>query len=351
MLFLSAIIKAVDEYQDLLRVSVASAGNDHRLGANEAPPAIVSMFLGDELTDVLESIEKDSLYNKKSKVHMDIGVHVLPKFIKDTTDRNRTSPFAFTGNKFEFRMLGSAFSISDSNVILNTIVAEELSGFADVLESAADITLELSKLVKKTISEHKRIIFNGNNYSEEWVKEAEARGLLNLKCTPEALPSLVKQKNVDLFTKHKVFTKNELHSRYEIFLDNYSKLLNIEASTMLEMAKKNILPAVLKYTGKVCETANAKKVFAIELDCSVEEELTTKLSSLAKCLFSRIQALDNLMLETKTCNGCLELANFYCNSVFVAMQELRAVADELETITDKEYWPMPSYGDILFSVC
>lgn len=251
LLFLTAVIKAVDDYQDLLRVSVASAGNDHRLGANEAPPAIVSIFLGDELTEILKSIENDTSYIDKEKSPMEIGVRVLPKFFKDTTDRNRTSPFAFTGNKFEFRMLGSAFSIAGPNIVLNTIVAEELRQFADILENSSNFDEDLNTLIKNTIKAHNKIIFNGNNYSNDWVKEAEKRGLLNLKTTPDALPSFVNSKNVELFTKHHVLSETELYSRYEILLENYSKTIHIEALTMIDLVKKEIIPAVLGYQGEI----------------------------------------------------------------------------------------------------
>ena len=259
LLFLTAVIKAVDDYQDLLRVSVASAGNDHRLGANEAPPAIVSMFLGDELTEILKSIENGTTYIAKEKSPMEIGVRVLPKFFRDTTDRNRTSPFAFTGNKFEFRMLGSTFSIAGPNIILNTIVAEELRQFADTLEKSSNFDEDLNTLIKNTIKDHNRIVFNGNNYSDDWIKEAESRGLLNLKTTPDALPYFVSSKNVDLFTKHHVFSESELYSRYEILLENYSKTLHIEALTMIDMTKKDIIPAVLEYQGEIARIANGKK--------------------------------------------------------------------------------------------
>ena len=350
LLFLCAVIKAVDEYQDLLRISVASAGNDHRLGANEAPPAIVSMFVGEELADVLEAIENGHTYNGKEKVEMKIGVHTLPRFPKDTTDRNRTSPFAFTGNKFEFRMLGSAFSISEANTFLNTIVAEELSQFADELEGAASFTDALSALVKKTIREHKRIIFNGNNYSEDWVKEAEKRGLLNLKSTVEALPYLVADKNVKLFEKHRVFSSTELHSRYEIKTENYSKIISIEALAMLDIAKKDILPAVVSYVKELTETANAKKALSASLNCDAEQALIARLSSLCGSLYKKIEALDDALLKVKEARDAVAEARFYKDTVFASMQELRAVADELEMNTAEKYWPFPTYGDLLFSV-
>ena len=351
LLFLTAVIKAVDDYQDLLRVSVASAGNDHRLGANEAPPAIISMFLGDELSAILESIETGTSYCQKTKEEMKVGVHVLPRFPKDTTDRNRTSPFAFTGNKFEFRMPGSALSISGPNIVLNTIVAETLSQFADALEGSSDFTADLNTLIKKTIKEHKRIIFNGNGYDSSWVEEAEKRGLLNLKSTPDALPYFIAEKNIDLFTKHKIFTAAEMHSRYEILLDNYCKTLNIEALTMVDMAKKQIVPAVLSYLKDVSATAAQKKAISEDIPCDLEESLVRKLSALASCFYKKTEALESALLEAKNYEGDLQKeADHYKDDVFTAMQEMRAVADELETLLGKEYWPFPSYSDLLFRV-
>ena len=351
LLFLTAVIKAVDDYQDLLRVSVASAGNDHRLGANEAPPAIISMFLGDELSAILESIETGTSYCQKTKEEMKVGVHVLPRFPKDTTDRNRTSPFAFTGNKFEFRMPGSALSISGPNIVLNTIVAETLSQFADALEGSSDFTADLNTLIKKTIKEHKRIIFNGNGYDSSWVEEAEKRGLLNLKSTPDALPYFIAEKNIDLFTKHKIFTAAEMHSRYEILLDNYCKTLNIEALTMVDMAKKQIVPAVLSYLKDVSTTAAQKKAISEDIPCDLEESLVRKLSALASCFYKKTEALESALLEAKNYEGDLQKeADHYKDDVFTAMQEMRAVADELETLLGKGYWPFPSYSDLLFRV-
>ena len=282
LLFLCAVIKAVDEYQDLLRISVASAGNDHRLGANEAPPAIVSMFLGDELTDILNAVESDNLYRKKERERLEVGAHVLPTFRKDTTDRNRTSPFAFTGNKFEFRMPGSSMSISGPNVIINTAVAEELRCFADELECAADFRQTLGEIIKRTVREHKRIIFNGNNYSEEWVQEAAARGLLNLRNTPEALLHFTDEKNVALFVRHGVFTPTEMHSRLEILLENYAKTVTIEAKTALEMARRDIIPAVNAYCRELSLTASAKTAFCPEADVTPERETVLPISSLSK---------------------------------------------------------------------
>jgi len=350
LLFLVAVIKAVDEYQDLLRVSVASAGNDHRLGANEAPPAIVSMFLGDELTQLLEAIENGTAYQGKEKHQMEIGVTVLPHFPKDTTDRNRTSPFAFTGNKFEFRMLGSAFSIAGPNIVLNTAVAEVLREFADILENSEDFKGDLTKLIQKTISEHKRIIFNGNNYSEEWVQEAKRRGLSNLKTTVDALPAFVSQKSIDLFTRHHVFTETEIHSRYEILLENYSKTLHIEALTMIDMVKKGIIPACVSYQNEVLQLLNSKKACGSSFDCTLEEQLVDKLSRLSSRLVKKLEELENTLLESKSQSDALSVARFYRDKVFVAMSELRLIVDELETVVAKKYWPYPTYAEILYSV-
>lgn len=350
LLFLTAVIKAVDDYQDLLRVSVASAGNDHRLGANEAPPAIVSIFLGDELTEILKSIENDTSYIDKEKSPMEIGVRVLPKFFKDTTDRNRTSPFAFTGNKFEFRMLGSAFSIAGPNIVLNTIVAEELRQFADILENSSNFDEDLNTLIKNTIKAHNKIIFNGNNYSNDWVKEAEKRGLLNLKTTPDALPSFVNSKNVELFTKHHVLSETELYSRYEILLENYSKTIHIEALTMIDLVKKEIIPAVLGYQGEIAEIANNKKKLSSSIQCCLEENILNKISALGNSLYSKLEDLEKSVLDAKLHTEALDLAKYYRESVFMNMQQLRAVVDELETLVSKKYWTLPSYGELLFSV-
>ncbi len=350
LLFLSAVIKAVDEYQDLLRISAASAGNDHRLGANEAPPAIVSMFLGSELTSILEAIENGTVYVAADNNNMALGVGVLPTFPKDTTDRNRTSPFAFTGNKFEFRMLGSAFSISGSNIVLNTIVAEELEKFADELESATDFTATLAAIVKKTITEHKRIISNGNNYSEEWPIEAEKRGLSNLKTTPDAIAHFIDEKNVKVFTKHGVFSEAEVHSRYEILLENYVKTINIEALTMLEMVKKDIIPSVASYIKELADTAASAKSISPALSCDFEISLITKLSSLADTMYSKLNTLDETLLKAKDHEDALDLAQYCSKVVFIAMQELRAVADEIETLVGEKYWPYPTYGQLLFNV-
>ena len=350
LLFLCSIIKAVDEYQDLLRVSVASAGNDHRLGAHEAPPAVVSMFLGSELTEVLECIEQDLPYGAKEKELMRIGVHTLPKFPKDTTDRNRTSPFAFTGNKFEFRMLGSAASISDCNTVLNTAVAEALKQFADELENADNFETALHELIKRTITAHKRIIFNGNGYDDAWLKEAETRGLLNLRSTPDAMPCFIKEKNIKLFTEHKVFTEREMHSRYEILLESYCKLTNIEALTMVEMAKKEILPAVSEYSQVLADTILAKKSVCKTLDCTYETESLAEISAFTAKAYTSVKALENALEETKKLDDVTALAVWYKDEVLTKMSELRVAADGLEGLVSAEYWPMPTYGDLLFEI-
>ena len=350
LLFLTAVIKAVDEYQDLLRVSVASAGNDHRLGANEAPPAIVSMFLGDDLTEILETIETGKAYSQKDKEVMKVGVHILPRFPKDTTDRNRTSPFAFTGNKFEFRMLGSDLSIAGPNIILNTIVAEELSQFADELEKAADFNEALEELIRRTIREHKRIIFNGNNYSDEWVKEAEKRGLLNLKTTADALPSFIAPKNIELFTKHRIFTTAELHSRYEILMEVYCKKLRIEALTMSEMARRQILPAISKYASSLVKTALEKKRLSEDLPAVYETETARRLSELSASLGEKILKLEDDLDTAAAISDIGEQAQFYKERILIDMAEARADADEAEGITAAEYWPFPTYTELLYSV-
>lgn len=350
LLFLCAVVKAVDEYQDLLKVSVSTAGNDHRLGGNEAPPAIISIFLGDELTSVLESIEGETAYDKEFKREMAVGVDAIPVFPKDTTDRNRTSPFAFTGNKFEFRMVGSKLSIAGPNMVLNTIVADELSKFADILENSADFTAELNKLLKDTIKNHKRIIFNGNNYTDEWVEEAGRRGLLNLKSTPESIPYFSTEKSVALFEKFNVLSRKEIYSRTEIVLEEYCKEINIEALTLIDIAKKDLIPSVTAYIKELSDTANSKKTFMIDVDCETEKSIIYRLSLLVNSLYSKTELLENKLLGVKECNGIEETAYYYRNSIFAAMQEMRAVIDELETNTAKKYWPFPTYGDILFSV-
>ncbi len=350
LLFLCAVIKAVDDYQDLLRISVASAGNDHRLGANEAPPAIVSIFLGDELTDILEALEQRKLYVGKEKTAMQIGVNVLPHFPKDTTDRNRTSPFAFTGNKFEFRMVGSSFSISDANTVLNTIVAEVLSQFAKTLESGKNFKNDLNELVINTIKEHKRIIFNGNGYDDVWVKEAEKRGLKNYRTTPEALSALIADKNVELFQKHKILTKQELNSRYEVMLENYSKTINIEALTLIDMVYKYILPSAIGYQDELAALLNKKVALDIGLSVAAEERSLRRLSQLGERLLTRLERLEAQVAEVKSINNSLAAAKAYRKQVFHAMCELRLTIDELELIISKKHWTLPTYGEILYSV-
>ena len=350
LLFLAAVIKAVDEYQDLLRISVASAGNDHRLGANEAPPAIVSMFVGDELAGVLDSIETGTVYQGKKKVQMKIGVDVLPKFPKDTTDRNRTSPFAFTGNKFEFRMLGSSESIACANIMLNTAVAEELCEFADILENSIDFETDLNELIRSTIKSHKRIIFNGNGYDDAWVKEAESRGLLNLRTTPDCMPYYIAKKNIDLFKKHEVLSETEVHARYEIILENYSKLINIEALTMIDMAKKDILPAVSLYSKDLAKTALQKKQLIETIDCEYEEETIKRIATLSSKMVKDLKELEEADSKAKQILDVQKCASYYKDFVIPAMEKVRESADKLEVVTSKEYWPFPTYGDILFSV-
>ena len=347
--FLCAVIKAVDEYQDMLRVSVASAGNDHRLGANEAPPAVVSIFLGTELTDVLKAIENDEPYGGKEKEILKIGVHTLPKFPKDTTDRNRTSPFAFTGNKFEFRMLGSSSSVSCTNVVLNTAVAEELKQFADELEGAANFEEALHELIKKTVTDHKRIIFNGNGYDDAWIAEAEKRGLLNLRSTPECLPYSLHEKNMKLFISHKVYSETEMRARYEILSENYCKIINIEALTMIDMAKKDILPAVSKYSHELSDTVIAKAACG-DIESGYEKELLAKVSKLNTAAYKKTEKLEQAVLKAKEISETQELSMYYKDVVFAAMSELRITVDELETMVPAEIWPYPSYGDMLFSV-
>ena len=349
LLFLVAVIKAVDEYQDLLRVSVASAGNDHRLGANEAPPAIVSMFLGDELSDILTAIETDTPYQKHKKHQMEIGVTALPHFPKDTTDRNRTSPFAFTGNKFEFRMLGSTFSIAGPNIVLNTVTAEVLSQFADRLENASDFQEELAQLIRETIRAHKRIIFNGNNYSEEWVTEAKKRGLSNLKTTVDALPAFISQESISLFTKHHVFTETEVRSRYEIMMESYCKTLHIEGLTMVDMVKKEIIPACISYQNELSALLHQKKICG-EYDMALEDYLLRKIAKSSGCMLKKLDALETALLEVKQETELLAQAQFYRHTVLGCMTELRMAVDELETLVGKNYWPVPTYGEMLYSV-
>ena len=350
LLFFCAVMKAVDEYQDLLRLSVASAGNDHRLGADEAPPAIISMFIGDDLERVLRSVSDGSDYHSAGKQIMESGVDALPNFTKDTTDRNRTSPFAFTGNKFEFRMPGSSISVSGPNFMLNTAVAEALCQFADRLEGADDFNSALDELLKETVNKHGRIIFNGNNYSDEWVKEAERRGLLNLRSTPDALPYFVHDKNIALFEKHGILSKEEAFSRYEISLENYSKVLNIEALTMLEMARQDIIPAVAKYVNVLSDGVVSKKQVSSDVSCALEEMLVPKLSKALSDLFTELEKLDGEIKLAHETADALERANLYHDVVLSRMEKVRALVDGMEVYTAKEYWPVPSYGDLLFSI-
>ncbi len=351
LLFLCAVIKAVDDYQDLLRLSVATAGNDHRLGANEAPPAVISMFLGDELTAVLDAIEKDIPYSGTEKTVMKLGVHVLPKFTKDNTDRNRTSPFAFTGNKFEFRMLGSSNSIACANIMLNAAVAESLKIYADRLEKAEDFEVALHDMIKKTIKDHKRIIFNGNGYDDAWIKEAtEKRGLLNLRTTPDALPKLLDKKNVDMLTAHKVFSVPEIESRYEIMLDNYCKTVNIEALTMVDMAKKQIIPAIEKYVKALADTCAVKTSVVPGVGAKYEKTVILKLSTLTDEIYDAVTALEDVLIKYRTVEDITEAANMTRDEILQKMAELRVVCDEAETLTAEKYWPFPTYEKLLFSV-
>ena len=351
LLFLCAVIKAVDDYQDLLRLSVATAGNDHRLGANEAPPAVVSVFLGDELNGVLEAIEKDIPYAGAEKTQMKLGVDVLPKFNRDTTDRNRTSPFAFTGNKFEFRMLGSSNSIACANMMINSAVAESLKIYADRLEKAEDFEAALHAMIQKTIKDHKKIIFNGNGYDDKWIKEAtEIRGLLNYPTTPDCMPHLLDEKNVRMLTSHKVFSKAELESRCEIMLENYCKTIVIEANTMVDMAKREIIPAVEAYVMELAKTISLKKSVNETLACRYENSLIKRLSSLTDQIAFQTDALENALIKTQDTGDIEEQACDLRDTVLTRMQELRIVCDEAETVTAKKYWPFTTYGDLLFSV-
>ena len=350
-LFLAAVVKAVHEYQDLLRITVASAGNDHRLGANEAPPAIISMYLGDDLGELVDSIINDREYVSKGKQKMRTGVDVLPDFMKDTSDRNRTSPFAFTGNKFEFRALGSSLNIACPNYMLNTMVAEELSEFYDELKDADDMDAAIKALVKKVFTEHQNIIFNGNNYAPEWVEEAERRGLLNLKSLPDAMEHFLDKKNIDLFVKNKICSADEIRARYEIELESYSKQINIEALTMIDMGKKNILPAVTSYVRDLTDTALAKKALSDAIPTSVEEDLITSLSNKLVCFSKKTAELEEAVIKASDySDDNLKYAKYYRETVFALMKELRAVGDAMETETASEYWPYPSYGELLFGV-
>ncbi len=351
LLFLCAVLKAVDDYQDMIRVSVTSAGNDHRLGANEAPPAVVSVFLGDELTEILDAIENDASYDAKETVQMKVGVHVLPRFPKDTTDRNRTSPVAFTGNKFEFRMLGSSASVSGLNVVINTAVAESLKQFADRLEGCENFEEELHGLIRDAIKEHKRIIFNGNGYDDKWMQEAEKRGLLNLRTTPDCLPYYIAEKNLKLFADHKVFTPLEVNARYEIKIENYTKTIAIEARTMIDMVNKDILPAVSGFTGKLSKEINSKKSAISGIDCAYEEETLLKLSRLLNKAYKTAKLLDDKVSEFNASNYSLQKTADYCKSdVIPLMETLRDCVDAMETVCDRKCWPYPTYGDLLFGV-
>lgn len=351
LVFLCAVIKAVDDYQDLLRLSVATAGNDHRLGANEAPPAVISIFLGDELTAVLDAIENDKPYSGSEKTQMKLGVPSLPRFFRDNTDRNRTSPFAFTGNKFEFRMLGSSNSIACANIMLNSAVAASLEQYADELESEKDFDSAVHSLIKRTIKDHKRIIFNGNGYDDSWIAEAtEKRGLLNLRTTPDCMGRLLDKKNVDMLIHQKIYSEAEIESRYEIMLENYCKAVNIEALTMTDMTRKEILPAVEAYTAELASAAGAKKSIDSELSCAYEKRLINKLSMLADRIDSADEILEKKIAEYSTITDITEASCFIRDEILPAMANLRAAADEAETLTAGKYWPFPTYGKLLFGV-
>ncbi len=350
LLYLCAVIKAVDDYQDLIRASAASAGNDHRLGATEAPPAVISIFLGDELTAILNALEKETAYNAKEKTLMRVGVHTLPKFPKDTTDRNRTSPFAFTGNKFEFRMLGASASVSDCNTMINTAVAESLSQFADELEGAENFEMALHNLIVKTIRKHKRIIFNGNGYDDAWIIEAEKRGLYNLKTTPEAIPMLIAPKNIELLCKHKVLSEREIRARYEIMLESYAKEINIEALSMVDMTRKDILPAVSKYGNQLAETVLHKKAAIASLSCKYEMKNLEELSACTDHIYESLLALEKAVEEIKTVSGNYAQAKAYETHVIPAMQTLRSYVDTAEGMIAYKAWPYPTYGDLLFGI-
>ena len=350
LLFLCAVLQAVDDYQDLLRISVASASNDHRLGAAEAPPAVISVFLGDELSAILSAIENDEPYGGKEKELLRVGVHALPKFPRDSTDRNRTSPFAFTGNKFEFRSLGSSQSLSGPNVVLNTVVAESLRQYADELEGSGDFENDLHALIRRVISAHKRIIFNGNGYDDAWLREAERRGLLNLPATPDCTRLYISEKNLALFARHRVYSETELRARYEIKLEGYCKVLRIESLTMLDMVWKDILPAVSEYSAKLAAAALTKKALGGAVDSSFEEELSARLSRLTAETVRRARALESAVAQSASAGDSLAAAEYTRDHVLTAMSALRAVVDEMESVTASEVWPYPSYGEILFSV-
>lgn len=351
LLFLVAVIQAVDDYQGLLRASVATAGNDHRLGASEAPPAVISIFLGDELTEILDSIENDTPYRGIEKQRMKLNVDVLPRFVKDNTDRNRTSPLAFTGNKFEFRMLGSSDSIACANIMLNTTLAESLRLFADELEAASDFNAALHKLIKKTITAHKRIIFNGNGYDDAWLKEAtEKRGLLNLRTTPDAIPMLIQKENMDMLIAHKIYTESELLARHDILLENYCKTVRIEALTMVEIVTKEILPAIESYESALVSTASAKRAFDVHIPCNYEQKLNKRLATLVDTIDARATALESATVKLDMTSDLTEKGAFIRDDILPKMSALRVVSDEAETLTAASYWPFPTYGELLFGV-
>jgi glutamine synthetase len=348
--FLTAVIKAVDDYQDLLRVTVASPGNDHRLGANEAPPAIISIFVGDELGAILDAIASDSDYHAKGKGKIDLGVDVLPVFPKDNTDRNRTSPFAFTGNKFEFRMPGSAMNLSDANTVLNTAVAKVLKDFAEEMEGKENFTEAAAAWIKTTIKAHQRILFNGNGYSAEWEAEAEKRGLANMKTTVDALPCMISDKNIALMSEMNVLSPVEVQSRYEVELEHYSKVINIEALTTLGMARRQLIPAALDFMSSVANTAAAKQAVSDKISVKTEEQILTYVSRDTDDMCTACDKLEELMNKVDTVEGTYELAEYYCKTILPAMDEVRAAADHCEIIVGKDYWPLPSYSDMLFYV-
>ena len=351
LLFLCAVIKAVDEYQDLLRISAATPGNDHRLGAAEAPPAVISIFLGDELTEILDALEADRHYDPKKKTKLKLGVDVLPDLPKDNTDRNRTSPFAFTGNKFEFRMVGASNSIAQCNTVLNTAVAEALRQFADILEPAEDFETALNTLIRDTIKKHKRIIFNGNGYDDEWIREAtEERGLSNLMTTPDALEHYLDEKNIALFSSHGVYTEKEMHSRHEIMLENYVKTLRIEANTMIDMVYKQILPAITAYTKDICETGAAKKALSDLISTDYEVETAQKLTSLTASIAKSVRELENQVSAASEMNGVESLARIYRDLIVTKMEEVRSYCDKAEFMTAAELWPYPVYSELLFGI-
>lgn len=351
LLFLCAVIKAVDEYQALLRISAATASNDHRLGANEAPPAVISIFLGDELTDILNALESDKHYDPREATQLHLGTDILPKLPQDTTDRNRTSPFAFTGNKFEFRMVGSSSSIADCNTVLNTAVAESLRQFADILETAGNFQEELNHLIRDTIKKHKKIIFNGNGYNDEWIEEAtDKRGLLNLRSTPEALSMFLTEKNIELFKIHHVYTETEMRSRYEIMLENYVKTTKIEANVMIDMVHKQILPAIGDYTKAVCDTGLAKKALSSAISTKHEEQLAARLSSLTDSIAELTSRLEDELKEVNKITDMTEASFTIKGKIIITMEKLREVCDKSETITDEKFWRFPTYAKLLFGI-